>query len=207
MTDGNLWAQQADNRRKSAWLIAGFIAFFAWLGFGGDWAYYLMTVHAAPEAYHHLIPWFGIATTLAASGTCWYAWTRGSARVLWATGAREIFEPASDREKVLVNVVEEMAIAAGLPRPQIWIVPDSDPNAFATGRDPASASIAVTQGLLDALTRDELQAVVAHEMAHIQNLDVRLMTLLAAIVGAVALISQGTSRWLGFGGGRGGRSE
>lgn len=209
MTDANLWAQQADNRRKSAWLVTGFILFFAWLGFGGDWAYYLYTAHLPPMAYHHVVPWFGIVTTTVASVMCWYAWTSGPERVLWATGAREVTDPVTDQQKMLVNVVEEMSIAASLPRPRIWIVPDPDPNAFATGRDPASASIAVTQGLLDTLSRDELQAVVGHEMAHIANLDVRLMTLLAAIVGAVALMSDGMGRWLGFGGrgGGGGRGN
>jgi heat shock protein HtpX len=92
-----------------------------------------------------------------------------------------------------------MAIASGLPRPRVWIVPDPDPNAFATGRDAASASIAVTEGLLSKLSRDELQAVVAHEMAHVRNLDVRLMTLLAGMVGAIALLSDGLGRTIGRG--------
>src|SRR6476620_8517539 len=95
-----------------------------------------------------------------------------------------------------------MAIAAGLPKPRVWIVPDDDPNAFATGRDAATASIAVTQGLLGTLSRDELQGVIAHEMAHVQNLDVRLMTLLAGIVGAIALMSDGMGRMI-RGGSRG----
>jgi heat shock protein HtpX len=93
----------------------------------------------------------------------------------------------------------------------VWVVPDGDPNAFATGRDAASASIAVTEGLLATLSRDELQGVVAHEMAHVRNLDVRLMTLLAGMVGAIALMSDGMGRILRTGarggyrlGGRGG---
>jgi heat shock protein HtpX len=102
--------------------------------------------------------------------------------------------------------VEEMAIASGLPRPRIWVVPDDDPNAFATGRDERSASIAVTQGLLATLSRDELQGVVAHEMAHVRNLDVRLMTLLAGMVGAIALMSDGMGRMLRTGSRVGGRS-
>jgi heat shock protein HtpX len=207
VADQDLWAQQADNRRKSVWLVAGFIVFFAWLGFGGDWVYYLYTQHLPATQYHHVVPWFGIAMTLVGTGLCWYAWHDGAGRVLWATGAREVTDPATDKEKVLVNVVEEMAIAASIPRPRVWIVPDPDPNAFATGNDPATASIVVTQGLLDTLDRDELQAVVAHEMAHVRNLDVRLMTFLAAIVGAVALMSQGAGRWLGFGGGGRGRDN
>src|SRR5918912_4632601 len=89
-----------------------------------------------------------------------------------------------------------MAIASALPRPRIYIAPDDDPNAFATGHDASDSSIAVTEGLLAVCTRDELQAVVAHEMGHIKNLDVRLMTLLAALVGAVALIANGATRSL-----------
>ena len=136
--------------------------------------------------------------------------------MLWSTGAREVVEPATDEERQLVNVVEEMAIASGQPKPRVWIVPDDDPNAFATGRDAATASIAVTEGLLRTLSRDELQGVVAHEMAHVRNLDIRLMTLLAGMVGAIALMSDGMGRMLrggrmsgrgistGSGGGRGG---
>ena len=119
------------------------------------------------------------------------------------TGAQELINPATPELKQLDNVVEEMAIAAGLPKPKIWIIPDPDPNAFATGRDPATAHIAVTEGLLATLDRDELQAVVAHEMSHIRNYDIRLMTLLAAMVGAIALMSDVMRQFLRFGGGRG----
>ena len=91
-----------------------------------------------------------------------------------------------------------------MPKPKIWIVPEKDPNAFATGIDENDAHIAVTEGLLAALNRDQLQAVVAHEMAHIQNYDVKLMTLLAALVGVIAIMSDGMARVMRFGGGRGG---
>ena len=204
MTAADLWSQQAANRRRSAWLVAGFVLFFAWVGFGGDLAFYLATRDAPPSAYHHVVPWIGAVITLLAAGLTWYAWTNGADRVLWATGAREVLEPATLEERQLVNVVEEMAIAARLPRPRIWIVPDDDPNAFATGIDAQHAHIAVTEGLLRALGRDELQGVVAHEFAHIRNLDVRLMTLLAAIVGAVALLSDGLGRFFRYGGRVGG---
>jgi heat shock protein HtpX len=209
--DANLFAQQQANRRRSKWLVVGFIIFFAWVGFGGDIAFGLLTADAEAGTYRHVVPFIGIFTTLAAAGICWYAWRYGPQRVLWATGAWEIIEPATPEQKQLVNVVEEMAIASGLPRPRIWIVPDEDPNAFATGRDAQSASIAVTEGLLKALSRDELQGVVAHEMAHVRNLDVRLMTLLAGMVGAVALMSDGMGRMMRggsrVGGGSSGRSS
>ena len=194
--EANLFAQQEANRRRSTWLVIGFILFFAWVGFGGDLAFGLMTADDPPGSYHHVIPLIGIVTTLVAGGICWYSWRHGSERVLWATGAWELINPDTPEQRQLANVVEEMAIAAGLPKPRIWIVPDDDPNAFATGRDAATASIAVTEGLLGALSRDELQGVVAHEMAHVRNLDVRLMTLLAAMVGAIALMSDGMGRML-----------
>jgi heat shock protein HtpX len=195
----NLFTQQEVNRRRSVLLCIGFMLFFAWVGFGGDLAFYLMTLNAGPGSYHHVVPIIGIVCTLTAGWICWYSWRHGPERVLWATGAWELIEPATPEQKLLVNVVEEMAIASGLPRPRIWIVPDQDPNAFATGRDAASASVAVTEGLLSRLSRDELQAVIAHEMAHIRNLDVRLMTLLAGMVGAIALMSDGMGRMLGRG--------
>ncbi len=203
--DANLFAQQEANRRRSKWLVVGFIIFFAWVGFGGDLAFGLLTVDAAPGEYRHVVPFIGLFTTLAAAGICWFAWRYGPERVLWATGAWEIIEPLTPEQKQLVNVVEEMAIASGLPRPRVFIVPDEDPNAFATGRDAQSASIAVTEGLLATLNRDELQGVVAHEMAHVRNLDVRLMTLLAGMVGAIALMSDGMGRAFRVGGRTGGR--
>jgi heat shock protein HtpX len=181
-------------------LIIGFILFFAWVGFGGDIAWYLFTAEAPSGSYHHVVPWIGIVATMTAGWVCWYSWRYGPEKVLWATGAWELVEPATPEQKQLVNVVEEMAIASGLPKPKIWIVPDADPNAFATGRDAAGASVAVTEGLLGTLSRDELQAVVAHEMAHVRNLDVRLMTLLAGMVGAIALMSDGMGRMIGRGG-------
>jgi heat shock protein HtpX len=192
--------------------VTGFVLFFAWVGFGGDIAWYLLT-EGAEGGYRHTVPFVGIVATLVAGGICWYSWRKGPERVLWATGAREIFEPTSDHEQRLLNVVEEMAIASGLPRPRVFVVPDADPNAFATGLEPSTAAVAVTDGLLRNLDRDELQGVIAHEMAHIQNFDTRLMTLLAAMVGAIALMSDGMGRMFRFGnlpnrgGGRGVRGD
>jgi len=203
VSDQNLFAQQEANKRKSAWLVIGFVVFFAWIGFGGDLAFYLETRDLPPERYHHIVPWIGLIACAIAGGTAWYAWRNGTRRVLQAAGAQELIEPATPELKRLDNVVEEMAIAAGLPKPKIWIIPDADPNAFATGRDPFTAHIAVTEGLLQLLDRDELQAVVAHEMSHIRNYDVRLMTLLAAMVGAIALMSDVLRQFLRFGGGSG----
>jgi heat shock protein HtpX len=100
-----------------------------------------------------------------------------------------------------------MSIAAGAPKPRLWIVPDDAPNAFATGIRPQEGHIAVTEGAIGLLNRQELQAVVAHEMGHIMNYDVRLMTLLTALVGMVAIIHNNAFRMMRFGGGGGRRSR
>jgi heat shock protein HtpX len=201
----DLFSQQESNRRKSSWLLLGFVFFFAWVGFGGDIALYLMQDGAEGPGYRHTIPWLGIVATIVAAGSAWAAWRWGDRQVLWSTRAMELIEPATDEQVRLVNVADEMAIASGMPRPRLWIVPDADLNAFATGREPATASIAVTEGLLASLDRDELQAVLAHEYAHVARYDTRLMTLVAAMVGAIALVSDGMGRFL-WHGGRGGRS-
>jgi heat shock protein HtpX len=199
VTAPNLFAQQESNRKRTRWLVIGFLLFFAWVGFGGDLGFYLLT-RENESGYHHTIPFIGIFMTLVAGAICWYSFRKGPARVLWAAGAVEVVEAVTPEHKQLMNVVEEMAIASGLSLPKVWVVPDEDPNAFATGLDEQRANVAVTEGLLKVLSRDELQAVVAHEMAHIKNLDVRLMTLLAAMVGAIALMSDGFGRMLGRGG-------
>lgn len=196
----NLFAQQERNRRRSRWLVVGFVLFFAWLGFGGDWIMYLYTRGAPPGAWHHTVPWFGVVLGGIGAAMAAYAWSTGPQKVLWSTGARELVDATTAPQQQLLNVVDEMCIAAGIPRPKVYVIPDPDPNAFATGHDQNSSSIAVTQGLLDVCTRDELQGVIAHEMGHIKNLDVRLMTLLAALVGAVALIGNGVSRMFLYGG-------
>ena len=198
----NLFEQQARNRRQTAAWIVLFVLFFAWLGFGGDAALYFGSLDEYGQT-HYTVPWMGIVITLIASLVAWNSWSRGPKRILWSTGAVELTTPRTAEEKQLLNVVEEMAIAAGLPRPRVYLVNDPDPNAFATGHGPETAAIAVTSGLVQTLNREELQAVVGHEMAHIRNLDVRLMTMIAALVGVIVLLSDGMGRMFRGGGGRG----
>ncbi len=147
-------------------------------------------------------PIFGVVLTSYAVLTAFWAWRAGAQAILGSTGSIELKEAATDEERLLVNVVEEMAIAAGVPRPSIWITPDDDPNAFATGRDERTPAVVVTRGLLATCTRDELQGVIAHELAHIKNYDARLMTLLAAMVGAITVVSDYAHRILFRSGGR-----
>lgn len=128
-------------------------------------------------------------------------------------GGKKIVLAASRAKKVdhrynkqLYNVLEEMSIASGLPMPELYVIEDSAPNAFATGRNPQRAAVAVTTGLLDKLNRDELTGVIAHEMSHIKNFDIRYMMLMGVLVGLVALLSDFALRSL-FYGGRGRRSR
>jgi len=204
----NLFEQQAKNRRLTVAWLALFILFFAWLGFGGDLALYLEAASRTEGQVAYRFPWIGIVVTTIAAITAWVSWRKGPQQVLWSTGARELTNPETVEEKQLVNVVEEMAIAAGLPKPKVYVIDDQDPNAFATGRDASTACIAVTTGLLAVVNREELQAVVAHEMGHVRNLDVRLMTLIASLVGVIVVLSNGMGRMLrGSGGLLGGRGR
>jgi heat shock protein HtpX len=109
---------------------------------------------------------------------------------------------SKDQEPYLWNTVEGLSIAAGLPMPKPYIIEDSAPNAFATGRDPQHAALAVTRGLLDKLNRQELEGVIGHEMAHIQNYDIRFMTLVTVLLGTIVLLSDWMTRSMWYGGGR-----
>lgn len=123
---------------------------------------------------------------------------------LFANGARRA-DP--EQYKKLYNVVEEMSIASGQPMPEVYIVDDPSPNAFATGRNPKNAAVAVTTGLYEMLDRAELQGVIAHEMSHIKNYDILLMTVIAIMVGFIVLARDVFWRWGFVFGGRGRRSS
>ena len=101
-----------------------------------------------------------------------------------------------------MNVVQEMAIAANVPMPAVYVIDDTAPNAFATGRDPAHASIAITTGLLEKLDREELQGVIGHEMSHVRNLDIRFSLVVGVMVGAIAILADFFLRFTFWGGGR-----
>jgi heat shock protein HtpX len=202
----NLYEQQRSNRRKTWLILLAFVGFLLVLGLGFD-AFFIGETGVSVPIGSVLALGVGSVSAMA-------SYFGGDRAVLLASGATPIEELAAaateaDKLKLqqLQNVVDEMAIASGLPRPRVYLVPDPDPNAFATGRGPGHSSIAVTRGLLDTLDREELQGVIAHEMSHIRNLDVRLMTIVAALVGAVALLSDWSSRGLWWGGGRRDRGD
>lgn len=192
MDQGTFRDRISANKRNSLLLIAGFLAFVAVFGYVIGYAW----IGDPVGALFGLVLAFVVGTI---SGLATYY--GGDRMVLAASRAKEI---THDDAPVLFNVVEEMAIAAGLPMPKVYIIEDSAPNAFATGRDPEHASVAVTRGLLEKLDRDELQGVIAHEMAHVGNYDIRYAVLVGVLVGTTVLISDFFLRGLWFGGGRGG---
>lgn len=118
--------------------------------------------------------------------------------VLSMSGAHEI---KKEDNKDLYNTVENLTIASGVPLPKIYIIEDNSPNAFATGRNPDKAVVAVTTGLLNTLSKAELEGVISHELSHVKNLDTRLMAVVSILVGFIALISDFFMRSLWFGGG------
>jgi heat shock protein HtpX len=190
----NLFEQQKKNLRRTTGILTGFVAFLVFLGAGAD--FFLYGSGAGPG-----FPIATIGALLFGAGSSLWALKAGDRAVLESASAVPV-DRSDPRQRIFDNVVEEMAIAGGLPKPAVYVIPDRDPNAFATGSGPEKSSVAVTAGLLEALNREELQAVVSHEMAHVKNYDIRLMTVVAALVGSVLLISDWGRRGLGWGGGR-----
>jgi heat shock protein HtpX len=176
-----------------------FVLFFGFLGLGFD----TFLLGFPPGDHFPGIP-FPVATLIAVTYAVFTAarsLRSGDTSVLRSACAQPV-PPDDPAYRQLENVADEMAIASGIARPKLYLIADPDPNAFATGRDPAHSSIAVTQGLVEKLSREELQGVIAHEMSHIRNNDVRLMTVVAALIGAVMLLVELGLRTFRFGGGR-----
>ncbi|OGU71196.1 MAG: hypothetical protein A3H45_10695 [Ignavibacteria bacterium RIFCSPLOWO2_02_FULL_55_14] len=196
-TASNIYDQQARNRRLTIVVIASFILFLTFLGFGLD-AFVLGTI--GEDLFVPIGTFAGVVVGCVSA----FASARGGVEtILSSTGATPV-DPNNPAHRQLLNVVDEMRIASGLPMPRVVIVPDADPNAFATGMHPEKSVVAVTEGLLTTLNREELQGVVAHEMSHIRNFDIRLMTVVAALVGSVLIISDTATRSMRFGGVRSG---
>jgi heat shock protein HtpX len=187
----NLYEQQKRNISNTRLFISGFVLLLVFLGLGADGMLYA-------GGFSPGLPLATLGALCVGGMSAWWSLHGGDRAVLESTRAAPL-DPSDPPQRVLDNVVEEMAIASGLPKPAIYVIPDADPNAFATGTGPEKSSIAVTRGLLDKLDRDELQAVVSHEMSHVRNLDVRLMTVVAALAGAILLLSDWGRRGFGWG--------
>ena len=152
--------------------------------------------------------WVGVAIAVALALLLQIgAYFKGDRLVLASARARAV---TPEEEPRLHNIVEGLAIAAGVPKPAVYVVPEQAPNAFATGRDPEHSSVAVTQGLLETMNRVELEGVLGHEMAHVVDRDILYGTIVATVIGAIVLISEFFLRswwWGGFGGRRSNRDS
>ena len=184
----SMYEAQAQNRWRTVLLIFFFtvivvaIAFVFGDIFGGS--------SSAGVAF---IP---LAIALSA-GSSLFSYFAGDKLVLAQSRAQEVPE---GEEKVLRDVVETLALGLGIPTPKLYVIEDPAPNAFATGRDPNHASVAVTRGLLETMDRSELEGVIAHELSHVGNRDIRVMLLVTVLVGTVALLSDWLLRSMWWGG-------
>jgi heat shock protein HtpX len=180
-----VYKQITSNKRKSLVLMAGFLLLYALVGwllslYFGQWVFAVVVVVAIVMIVVNLFMGDDLVTSV--------------------SRARRV--ERKEEAPALWRLVENLAITAGLPMPRLYIVTDEAPNAFAAGRNPEQAVVAVTTGLLERLDEEELEGVLAHEMSHIRNYDIRLMTYAAVLAGSIALLSQIFLRGLWFGGGR-----
>jgi heat shock protein HtpX len=193
MESRNLYDEISRNRRSSILLVIILSIIIVALLFSFSYIF-------APEYLYIVLP-FSILFVI---GYSYSSWMYGDQVVISATGA----VPAKGREYVyLQDTVEGLSLAAGIPVPDVYLVPSDDINAYATGRDPEHASIAVTRGLLKTLDREELEGVLSHELSHIRNRDITFMTLVAVLVGLAAILSHIILRTYRYGGIRRSRSR
>jgi heat shock protein HtpX len=189
-----VYEQIASNKRKTFVLL--FVSFLLLVAVG-----YVI-------GYIYGTPWAGLAIAVGIALLLQIgAYFSGDKIVLASARARAV---TPEDEPRLHNIVEGLAIAAGVPKPAVYVVPEQSPNAFATGRDPEHSSVAVTQGLLDTMNRVELEGVLGHEMSHVVDRDILYGTIVATVIGAVVLLSEFFLRswwWGGFGGRRSDRGN
>ena len=188
------------NQRATRWLVLSLLSILTVLGYLLGWGLQLGMGYFPPEAESiwFFSGWgFRVAVVLLVIGSVWtwITFLKGDRIVLRLTGAIEV---SPDDEPMLHNVVEEMAIAAGIVKPRVFVLETPALNAFATGMSPARSAIGVTRGLLDTLNREELQGVIGHEMGHVVNWDIRYATAVGVMVGLIALVSDAALRSLYF---------
>ena len=184
------WQLERANRRKTVELVAILVLIYAVIGFILDFIF-----HALRVVNHYLtvvpwtgIPWLTIAAVAIALTEALWAYYRGSSVIIGAVRGDDL-TAESVKEQAVLDVVNEMALAAHIPVPRVCLMEDPAPNAFATGRDPEHSVICVTRGLLDQLDREELQGTIAHELAHIRGHDTRVTQMAAVMGGGFSLLS------------------
>ena len=177
-----MYKQIAENKRRTAYIIVGFV-----LLIGGISALF---------AWYYKDPWIAVWTSVIAIIYALIQYFIADSVTMAMTGAREITKKDNPR---LYNIVENLSITTGLPMPKVYIVDDPAPNAFATGRDPDHSAVAATTGLLDIMNDKELTAVMAHEMSHVKNYDIRVSMIVFGLVCVIGLISDIAFRMMYFG--------
>jgi heat shock protein HtpX len=203
MAASNFRALEATNRRETALLVAVFVFLFGALGLGLDFAARdFSLVNGQLVGFPVLM----IAALVFAAVQSLVSYYSGASLVLLSVHARALTADSAKHAMVL-DVINEMAIAARMAPPKPYLMDDPSPNAFATGRDPAHSVICVTQGLVDQMDREEIQGVIGHEMSHVADYDIRTMMMIAVMVGGIAMLSDFVYRWMFFGGFGGRRSS
>lgn len=179
-----IYSQIATNKRKTWLIMAFFIAFITFVAY----------VFGRGSGYG--LSWVGIALII--SGFLSFSSYYWGDRLILAISRAQPADPKKDFD--FYTVTENLCIAAGLPKPKLYVIQDSAPNAFATGRDPKHAVVCATSGLLEKLERRELEGVIGHELSHIKNYDIRLMSIVVVLVGMITLLADWFMRSLWFGG-------
>lgn len=180
-----LYQQIARNKRKTVVVMAAFVIILTLVGAGFGYLF-------------SNTPWRGIFIALIGSLIYLFLVMRDPANMVMSLNhAQEIHEQDNPQ---LWHIVEDMAMVGRVPMPRVFIINDPSPNAFATGRDPDHSAVAVTQGLLDMMDREELEGVLGHEISHIRNYDIRLSTIAVVLVGVISFLSGLASRFIWFGG-------
>ena len=177
-----MYKQIAENKRRTVYIIVGFV--------------FLIGVIAALFAWAYNDPWIAVWTIVAAIVYAVIQYYISGSLAMAMTGAKEIQKKDNPR---FYNIVENLSITTGLPMPKVYIINEQAPNAFATGRDPKHAAVAATTGLIDIMDDKELTAVMAHEMSHVKNYDIRVSMIVFGLVCVVGLISDLAFRMMFYG--------
>ena len=177
-----MYKQIAENKRKTVFIIIGFVVMIGLIAVAFAWAYN--------------DPWIAAWTIVIAIVYALIQYYASSSLAMAMTGAHEITKKDNRR---FYNIVENLSITTGLPMPKVYIIDDKAPNAFATGRDPNHASVAATTGLIDIMDDKELTAVMAHEMSHVKNYDIRVSMIVFGLVCVIGLISDLAFRMMFYG--------
>jgi heat shock protein HtpX len=178
-------ALERQNRRETVMLVSGFIIVF--LLIGGAFDLFAGTIQIRNGHLYGAPVFMGLALIFAVVQSL-VSYFAGAPLILSSVHGQPL-TPDTPKHQMVLNVIQEMAVAARLPVPKAYCIPDSAPNAFATGRNPEHSIICVTQGLIDNMDREELQGVIGHEMSHIADYDIRTMMMVAVLVGGIAMLS------------------